>query len=303
MGELANLTLGQLFSSNISLFNSEGKIPLEVTSVTATDPTQFWITLILAGISSFFILMVAWNNMLKPIIGEHLLRFSLRKMKRQTGRPILFIKHTSQDMFNQSMINQQTMLALNRAMNDFKGKPFDLVLHTPGGEIFSSLMISRMLRNYPGEIRVFVPLYAMSGGTLLALSGSKIFMNKISCLGPVDPQLGNLFKFGSARGWKQIMDKKGNKAEDSTISFALMGQQYTKSIHDHILKLLENKMKDADRRRFAKFLTDGNVEHAYPLTPEELKRFNFDVQSIEPSISKRLEKVVGSAWYEGVYHI
>ena len=39
---------------------------------------------------------------------------------------------------------------------------------------------------------MFVPHYAMSGGTLLALAADQIVMDPNAVLGPVDPQLGPL---------------------------------------------------------------------------------------------------------------
>jgi ClpP class serine protease len=45
-------------------------------------------------------------------------------------------------------------------------------------------------REHKAKVMVFVPQYAMSGGTLIAPRADEIEMNEHSVLGPIDPQLG-----------------------------------------------------------------------------------------------------------------
>ena len=68
--------------------------------------------------------------------------------------------------------------------------PLDLVLHTPGGLVLAALQIAKAVREHKSKVTVFVPHYAMSGGTLIALAADEIVMCKHSVLGPIDPQLG-----------------------------------------------------------------------------------------------------------------
>ena len=48
--------------------------------------------------------------------------------------------------------------------------PIDLILHTPGGLVLATEQIARALIRHPAKVTVFVPHYAMSGGTMLALA-------------------------------------------------------------------------------------------------------------------------------------
>src|ERR1700738_3988348 len=68
--------------------------------------------------------------------------------------------------------------------------PLDLILHTPGGLVLAATQIARAIFKHKGKVTVFVPHYAMSGGTLLALSADEIVMCEHAVLGPVDPQFG-----------------------------------------------------------------------------------------------------------------
>jgi ClpP class serine protease len=171
-------------SALISIMNQSGGIPITVTTTAATNWFQFFTTL---AFSSIFIILF-FGQMISGGIDNTMVKLTLKKIKRDTGRNVVFIKHTNSSFLNQSMIDQKTASKLAEAMATFKGKDFDLILHTPGGEVFSALMISRMLKQYPGKIRSIINSYSMSGGTLLALSTDEIIMNPIACLGPVDPQ-------------------------------------------------------------------------------------------------------------------
>lgn len=282
------------------LSDPDCKIPIQLTS--QTDWTQYSFSMAVALLSSIFVIFILWDSAFKPMFSAVILSYKLRQIKKKTGRPMMIIKHTNSDLFSQSMITQKTMTDITKGLEKFQGKDFDLILHTPGGEVFSSLFISRLFKQYPGKIRIIVPYYAMSGGTLLALSGHEIYMSPTACLGPVDPQLGNLFKYGSARGWKEIVKLKGKKADDQTISFSFMGEQYTKSIKEHIDSLLVDRMPDAQKREeFVQFLTSGNVEHAFPLTPQLLTKFGLTIGTIDHNLVTTLNKILSSKLYEGVY--
>jgi ClpP class serine protease len=68
--------------------------------------------------------------------------------------------------------------------------PLDIVLHTPGGLVLAALQIARAIHEHKAKVTVFVPHYAMSGGTLISMAADEIVMCKHSVLGPIDPQLG-----------------------------------------------------------------------------------------------------------------
>src|SRR3984957_3387612 len=69
--------------------------------------------------------------------------------------------------------------------------PLDMVLHTPGGLVLAALQIAQAVRDHKSKVTVFVPHYAMSGSTLVALAADEIVMCKHSVLGAIDPHLGD----------------------------------------------------------------------------------------------------------------
>lgn len=74
-----------------------------------------------------------------------------------------------------------------------KTKGLDLILHTPGGDLSATQSIVDYLYTFfNGDVRVIVPLTAMSAGTMIACSAKEIIMGKHSNLGPIDPQIGGM---------------------------------------------------------------------------------------------------------------
>lgn len=89
----------------------------------------------------------------------------------------------------QSTIVLEDMQGMMEVCRDLHGPKLDLILHSPGGSAEATASIVRYLRRNFDDIRVFVPLAAMSAATMLALAGNVIVMGKHSQLGPIDPQL------------------------------------------------------------------------------------------------------------------
>ncbi len=72
------------------------------------------------------------------------------------------------------------------------GDPIDLLLHTPGGDVDAAEKLIGLIRSATGEdgqVRVIIPDYAKSAGTLMALGANSIVMSDSSELGPIDPQV------------------------------------------------------------------------------------------------------------------
>lgn len=72
-----------------------------------------------------------------------------------------------------------------------RGRPIDLLLHTPGGDMDAAEKMVMMLRDAAGvaPLRIIVPDFAKSAGTLMALGADTIVMSDSSELGPIDPQV------------------------------------------------------------------------------------------------------------------
>lgn len=94
---------------------------------------------------------------------------------------------------NAVSINLSDMQALMEVINGLPGPRLDLILHTPGGSAEALESMVRYLRTRFDHIRAFVPVAAMSAGTMWALACDEIVMGKHSQLGPIDPQFALAF--------------------------------------------------------------------------------------------------------------
>jgi len=68
----------------------------------------------------------------------------------------------------------------------------DLIINSYGGDGLTSWRLITMLREYlgqDGKITCFVPYYAFSAATLIAVGCDEIFLHPLASLGPVDPQI------------------------------------------------------------------------------------------------------------------
>ena len=114
----------------------------------------------------------------------------LSELAAQTGRPTI-IYYT--DWFGKggpaSTITLEDMQGLMEVCKDLRGPSLDILLHSPGGSPEAVASLVRYLRTKFSDIRVFVPLAAMSAATMWALAANVIVMGKHSQLGPIDPQM------------------------------------------------------------------------------------------------------------------
>ena len=97
-----------------------------------------------------------------------------------------------------------------------------VVLETGGGFIEVVQRIVDILRQHYKVVDFIIPDYAMSAGTVLAMSGDAIHMNYFSILGPIDPQVprsdgqGYLPALGYLEQYERMIEKD-KKGELSTV--------------------------------------------------------------------------------------
>lgn len=152
--------------------------------------------------------------------------------------------------------------------------PIDLLLHTPGGLALASEQIARALQKHRARVTVFVPHYAMSGGTMIALAADEIVMDDNAVLGPVDPQLG---EFPAVSVLEVIRQKEKNRIDDRTLMMAEIAAKAIKQVREFVYYLLSDNMEEARARELAELLSSGNWTHDYPINSEQLKNMGLPV--------------------------
>jgi ClpP class serine protease len=157
--------------------------------------------------------------------------------------------------------------------------PIDLILHTPGGLVLATEQIARALVRHRAKVTVFVPHYAMSGGTMLAMAADEIIMDENAVLGPVDPQLGNV---AAASILAVVAQKPINEIDDQTLVTADLARKAIAQVQRFVRTLLEDnfpeqKINPENIDRIIEALTTGRVTHDYPVTVEEAKELGLPI--------------------------
>ncbi len=158
--------------------------------------------------------------------------------------------------------------------------PIDFIVHTPGGLALAATQIANALAKHKAPVRVIIPHYAMSGGTLIALSADEIIMDPNAVLGPVDPQIGQM----PAASILKVLEQKDPKdIDDQTLILADVSLKAIKQMKDYLRNLLTTKGMDEEKaERIAQELAEGKFTHDYPLTVDYLKELGLPVSTDVP---------------------
>jgi len=158
--------------------------------------------------------------------------------------------------------------------------PVDIVLHTPGGLVLAATQIARAIHKHRGKVTAFVPHYAMSGGTLIALAANEIVMSEHAVMGPVDPQLG---KSPAASILKAVARKPVDRVRDETLILADQAEKAVSQVRESVQELLTDKIPPEKVEHLAKLLSEGTWTHDHPITYETAKSFGLPVRSDIPA--------------------
>jgi ClpP class serine protease len=157
--------------------------------------------------------------------------------------------------------------------------PIDLIIHTPGGLVLAAEQIAHALQQHPAKVTAFIPHYAMSGGTLIALAADEIVMDNNAVLGPVDPQLGQQ----PAASILKVLERKPiEEIEDNTLIMADIAEKAIRQVKATVRELLREKMDEQQAERVATTLATGVFTHDYPITVREAQELGLPVSTDMP---------------------
>ncbi len=235
----------------------------------------FWLFFILAS--------------LQPWLRQHMLESArmrlIRKLEQKRKSRVIAMIHRQETLsflgfplarFIDIQDSEQILRAIK--LTD-PNVPIDLIIHTPGGLVLAAGQIARALKRHPAKVTVFVPHYAMSGGTLIALAADEIVMDPNAVLGPVDPQLG---QWPAASILKVLDVKPAEEIDDQTHILADVGRKAIQQVENFVFDLLRDKMDEEKARSLARKLATGTWTHDYPIFVEEAKELGLPVSTDMP---------------------
>jgi ClpP class serine protease len=153
-------------------------------------------------------------------------------------------------------------------------RPIDLILHTPGGLVLAAMQIARAVEAHAAKVTVFVPVYAMSGGTLIALAADEIVLGEFSVLGPIDPQIAG---FPAASIVRVRQSKPVEHIFDLTLVLADMSEKALAQVKRGAVELLTPRLPEAAAELLAEKLAGGHWTHDYALTAHEAAELGLPV--------------------------
>lgn len=157
--------------------------------------------------------------------------------------------------------------------------PIDFILHTPGGLVLAAEQIAMALVEHKGKVTVFVPHYAMSGGTLLALAADEIVMDPNAVLGPVDPQIGDM---PAASIVKVIELKRPDNVDDETLMLADIAQKSRIQVATFVAEVLLKHLPKEKAAALATALSEGQWTHDFPITVTMARKLGLPVKTDMP---------------------
>jgi ClpP class serine protease len=157
--------------------------------------------------------------------------------------------------------------------------PIDLILHTPGGLVLAAEQIAAALAAHPAPVTVYVPHYAMSGGTLIALAADRIVMAPSAVLGPVDPQIGDM---PVASILAVVEQKDRNELDDHTLVLADVGRKAQHQVAAFTERLLGGHLEPDAARELARALSIGLWTHDFPIEAELAQKLGLPVSTDLP---------------------
>ncbi len=160
--------------------------------------------------------------------------------------------------------------------------PIDLVLHTPGGLVLAAEQIACALKRHKGKVTVFIPHYAMSGGSLIAMAADEIAMDPNAVLGPVDPQLGGQQGYYPAASILKALEEPNPNRDDQTLILGDVARKAIDQVYQAVYSLLLEHNTPEKAAELAKMLSEGRWTHDYPIDFEQAKEMGLPVNDHMP---------------------
>jgi ClpP class serine protease len=153
-------------------------------------------------------------------------------------------------------------------------QPIDVILHTPGGLVLAAEQIAKALVLRKAKVTAFVPHYAMSGGSLIALAADEIVMDPNAVLGPVDPQVGDM---PAASIVKLLSLKKPEDISDEMLVLADVAAKARVQVASFVAEVLLKHLSKEKAVGLATLMTEGRWTHDFPITVELARQLGLPV--------------------------
>jgi ClpP class serine protease len=227
---------------------------------------------------------------LQPLVQQRALEMMRRRkisaIEQERGSRVILMAHRQETMrllgfpIVQYINMNDTEEVIHAIRMTDPDMPLDIILHTPGGIALAAIQIARAVKEHRGHTTVFVPHYAMSGGTLIALAADEIVLGPHAVLGPIDPQIDG---YPAGAIIEAAERKPVNEIDDSTLILESISRRAIAQLHSAVLSLLSDEIEAECRENLAKLLTTGLWTHDYGITAAEATGMGLPVNTGLPA--------------------
>lgn len=230
-------------------------------------------------------LLISFAPMVKQRIVESSRLSLMQKVEQKRGSRVIALIHRQESMSILGIpisryIDIQDSEAVLRAIQLTEDDiPIDIILHTPGGLVLASEQIAKALAKRKGKVTVFIPHYAMSGGTMIALAADEVVMDSNAVLGPVDPQVGN---YPAVSILNVLEQKPAKEIDDETMILADVSRKAIKQVKQTIVDIACAQYTLEKAEELAEKLAGGEWTHDYPITFEQAQELGLKVNADVP---------------------
>jgi len=233
-----------------------------------------------------FLLTAVAPMVQRRLLELHRVRF-LRAWERRRGSRVIALIHRQETMsllgfplirYIDIQDSEELLRALRLTAEDM---PIDIILHTPGGLALAAEQIAHAICRRRAKVTVYVPHYAMSGGTLIALAADEIVMDPNAVLGSLDPQLGSRPAASIVRAvdWKT---EHRQDIEDETLILADIARKAMLQLRECVASVLADRVGPEKASALADTFTHGEWTHDHPLNVETLGKLGLPVNTDMP---------------------
>ena len=179
-----------------------------------------------------------------------------------------------------AQINLEEALAVVQTIRGVPDdRPIHLILHTLGGLSIAGEMIAQAIKLHKASVTAYIPYYAMSAGTVIALATERVVFGRGAALGPIDSQY---YGFPVDSYIDMLKRKRARHIDDATLLIALSAKKVIADDEKVLCDLINKKHGHGDPCKIARYLASGIHNHGYRVTFDKAKQLGINVATGVP---------------------
>lgn len=250
-----------------------------------------------------FLLSSSFVSNLFQGIQNYNLTKAIEEYEKEKNTKVLYLVHRKRTigLFGLPVYEFLEVYDSHRLLSELRkisiDKDITLIVHSPGGELLAGVQIAKIFKEWKGKVRVVVPYYAMSAGTLISLAADEIVASKGATFGPIDPQImisdGKDKYTVSTVALLDVAKRYESKANFRDLIYIEMSRKATESLKTFLVnEVLVDKGEQTKRFVLEKLLFTDRT-HDFPVFADELKAHGFNVSfHFDPKLERIIDLLI-----------